>query len=242
VAVFLILLAILLLLAVQPASTVAQRLKEKELLFRGMEYTEAIRLYQSEHAGAFPAELEDLLKPGPKLRRYIRQLWKNPFDPEGEWGVLAPGSTVVTIDEEGNKTYNFQQGSASGGGILRPGQTQRPGQPSPTPQAPGGAQVPQAGGEGAGQGASGGTAGGAANSYVLPFRLDGGEGKPVVGVYCKLHKRAFSTFLDKSYYDEWYFSPLIVPPPKPVGPPGAPQTPAPGAGTQPPKPPGGGEK
>ena len=236
VAVSLFLLAVLLMVAVQPASVMAQRLKEKELLFRGMEYTEGIRLYQSEHGGAFPPELEELLKTGPKQRRYIRQLWRNPFDPEGQWGLLAPGSTVVSVDEEGNRQYKYSAGPAAGQGILRPGQTQRPGQAPQT--GPTGAPIPQQGGEGGEEG----QAGGALSTYVLPFRLDGTEDQPVVGVYCKLKKQAFSEFLGKTSYDEWYFSPLVIPPPKPVGQPGSAQVPTSGTGTPPPKPGGGIEK
>jgi type II secretory pathway pseudopilin PulG len=209
VAVALFVLAVLLLFAVQPASIIAQRMKEQELLFRGREYTEAIRNYQYEHGGGFPTHLEDLLKVGPKNHRYIRKVWSNPFDPDGLWGILAPGSTVVTVAEDGKITYNFQAQPSPGQSPM--GQPQQP--PGQPPQVPGGT----GGGETEGtEGEGGQQSGSKSHSYVLPFRLDGEDGQPIVGVYCKLHKKSFSEFFGKNYYDEWFFSPLVVPPPPPV--------------------------
>jgi hypothetical protein len=222
VAVGLFLLAILLLFAVQPASIVAQRMKEQELLFRGREYTEAVRLYQYEHGGGFPTHLEDLMKPGPKNHRYIRQLWKNPFDEKGEWGLLAPGSTVVTIDDEGRAHYNSQAlplpGTSPTGYQIqsKPGQGGTGSNPAPVP---GSTQRPNVddGDDKTGPGQGQGQGGAGSNTYVLPFRLDGQDGQAIVGVWCKFHKKAFTEFFGKFYYNEWYFSPLVIPPQPPPG-------------------------
>lgn len=249
VAVGLFVLAVLLILAAQPASIVAQRMKEKELLFRGREYTEAIRHYQFDHGGGFPSHLDDLLKPGPKNIRYIRKLWRNPFDPEGQWGLLAPGTTVVTVDEDGKPHYNFQAlptqgqnpmgnptGNPTGNPAGNPAGNPTANPPAQPPASTGGKQNPDADEEGPnqGEGQQSGTGQHGTNqqsSYVLPFRLDGQENQPIVGVWCKLHKQSFSKFLQKDHYDEWYFSPLVIPPPPPIGAAGQP-TP----NTQPPPP------
>ena len=218
VAVGLFVLAVLLLFAAQPASIVAQRMKEKELLFRGREYTEGIRTYQLEHGGGFPTHLADLLKPGPKNKRYIRKLWRNPFDPDGQWGLLAPGTTVVTFDEDGKPHYNSQALPASG---QNPTGSPISNQPAQLPGSVGGKQTQGVDEEGSkeGTGQQSGTGQKGANqqaNYVLPFRLDGQDNQPIVGVWCKLHKKAFSEFLGKIYYDEWYFTPLVIPPLPPV--------------------------
>ncbi len=195
----LFILAVMLMAAVQPASIVAKRENEQELIFRGEEYTEAIRLYQTEHAGTFPTRLEDLLKEGPKRRRYIRRLYRNPFDPEGKWSLLAPGTTVVSVDENGKTVYTPQGGTAT-----RAGTTTAPPQGSGASRGTGGTT-------GAGRGGQGPPGG---KNKVLPFRIDGKEGQPILGVYCRLEDRSFVEYRGASKYSEWFFSPLVIPPPQ----------------------------
>jgi hypothetical protein len=66
--------------------TELQREKEEELIFRGGQYTEAVRLYVQKNPGRYPASLKELLD-----KKCIRRLYKDPFDPEGQWNViLAP--------------------------------------------------------------------------------------------------------------------------------------------------------
>lgn len=191
-------LAVLLMAAVEPASALARREREQELLFRGGEYTEAIRRYRKENGGGFPTKLKDLLKQGgPKRMRYIRRLYKNPFDRKGKWGLLAPGSTIVKTGKDGKTTYTPVGAPGSrGGGLIPHG--------SP------------------GKGSKKGT-----GVKVLPFRLDGKEGQPILGVYCKLHEKGFTTFMEKDFYDEWYFSPLTIKAPRGPMKPGASQRPGP---------------
>ena len=55
-------MSILLMAAVPVWQTVIQREKEEELIFRGKQYVEAIRIYQLKHPGAFPRSLEELYK------------------------------------------------------------------------------------------------------------------------------------------------------------------------------------
>ncbi len=195
----LFILAVMLMAAVQPASIVAKRENEQELIFRGEEYTEALRQYQTEHAGTFPTRLEDLLKEGPKRRRYIRRLYRNPFDPEGKWSLLAPGTTLVSVDENGKTVYTPQGGTATRGGT-----TTSPPQSSGTSGGTSGAT---------GMGRSGQHPPGGKNK-VLPFRIDGKEGQPILGVYCRLEDRSFVEYRGASKYSEWFFSPLVIPPPQ----------------------------
>ena len=72
-------------------SKIIQREKEEELIFRGMQYAEAIRVFQLRN-GRYPLRLEELLTIKP---RAIRQLWTDPMTEEGEWGLIlaqtAPG-------------------------------------------------------------------------------------------------------------------------------------------------------
>ncbi len=175
---------VLLMAAVEPASVVMQREREAELVFRGQEITEAIRQYRAEHGGAYPTHLKDLLKEGPRHHRYIRHLYRNPFAPDGKWKILNPGATVVKTNDEGTITVESGAGGVGGKNPLQGGRIGSPGGRPP----PG--------------------------TKVLPFKLDGEEGAPIVGVYCGLHKEGFREFRGAKYIDQWYFSPLVIPAPR----------------------------
>jgi len=220
-------LAVFLIAAVQPASIMIRRENEKDLVFRGGEYVEAIRLYQSEHGGAFPTRLEQLIQEGPKRLRYIRKLYRNPFDPEGKWVLLGPGTTVVTVGEDGKpvfKSSGVGQGGVNQGGI---GQT---GVPAGIPAQPG-TGMPQPTSPGSpGQGAVINKLP-AGVGEVLPFKVGSQEGQPILGVFCNKHEKAFQELRGKNYYDEWFFSPLIMPPP--AAPNARPQTQQPQGGQPP---------
>jgi len=78
-----------LMLAVPVWQTQIQREKEEELIFRGKQYVEAIRLYQMKHPGTFPKAFEDLFK-----ERCLRQLYKDPMTEDGEWNVILHAEGV----------------------------------------------------------------------------------------------------------------------------------------------------
>jgi type II secretory pathway pseudopilin PulG len=82
---------ILLTASAQPWTAVMKREREEELIFRGNQYVKALRSYAAEHGGAFPTELKELMKKGPRNHRYIRHLFGDPFDPKGEWNLLYLG-------------------------------------------------------------------------------------------------------------------------------------------------------
>jgi hypothetical protein len=147
---------------------------------------------------------------GPKKHRYIRRLYGNPFDPEGKWILLGPGTTVVRKDESG-KTVYVSSGMPTKGlttGVAGSGAG------TPPSAAAGGA-----GEKGAGTQGVGGAGIGKQNApgQVLPFRIGSQEGQPIMGVFCNHHEQAFQDLKGKLYYDEWFFSPLVMPPPVPPG-------------------------
>jgi type II secretory pathway pseudopilin PulG len=82
-------LSIGLLVAVPVWQTEIQREKEEELIFRGNEYVEAIRMLQMKKPGAFPRSLDELLK-----EKCIRKLYKDPMTDHGEWNLIVPYSGV----------------------------------------------------------------------------------------------------------------------------------------------------
>ena len=86
-------MVIFLTVAAQQWSVLERRENEKELIFRGTQYANAIKRYQTEHGGAYPTSLESLMDLGPRRLRYIRQLYRDPMAPDGKWGILLADPT-----------------------------------------------------------------------------------------------------------------------------------------------------
>ena len=108
--------ASILIAAVLPlASAQAQREKEAELIFRGLQYAEGTRVFRRRF-GRYPNSLGELLEVKP---RSIRKLWKDPMTKDGEWGIISLEGTPV----------GESQGSGTG---LKPRPTPTP-TPKPTP-------------------------------------------------------------------------------------------------------------
>lgn len=86
-------------------STVLQREKEQELIFRGMQYAEAIRVFQ-QRFNRLPTSLDELIEVDP---RSIRQLWEDPMSEDGRWelvrerGRRARGTGSGPDDEPGRR-------------------------------------------------------------------------------------------------------------------------------------------
>lgn len=64
-----------------------QREKEEELITRGLQYAEAIRVFRARF-GRLPVRLEELVEVKP---RSIRRLWKDPMTEHGNWGLIFEG-------------------------------------------------------------------------------------------------------------------------------------------------------
>ena len=100
-------------------SSWAKRQKEAELIFRGLQYAEAIRLFRVRQ-GRLPTALEELIEVEPRV---IRQLWPNPMDEEGRWGLLMQGAPS-NAGQQGNRragragAANTGAAGGAGGGAL----------------------------------------------------------------------------------------------------------------------------
>jgi type II secretory pathway pseudopilin PulG len=108
------LMAIMMGVAVQTVSFQMQREKEKELIFRGRQYVEAIRIYKLKF-GRNPMQLKELWEAKPRV---IRQKWIDPMTGSEEWGI-------VFLGQEGR--------SINTGGGVNPGGGNRSPSPSPSP-------------------------------------------------------------------------------------------------------------
>lgn len=81
--------------AVPLARAVVQRDQEAELIFRGEAIANALRIYKAK-TGAYPADLNDLMKVKPHI---LRRVYKDPMTREGDWDYLyqvQPGATGDT--------------------------------------------------------------------------------------------------------------------------------------------------
>src|SRR6266852_4037970 len=80
-----------------------QREKEKELLFVGGQFREAIALYYQRTPGAvkrYPEKIEDLLedKRYLSLQRYLRKIHADPMTGKSQWGTIAaPGGGIIGV-------------------------------------------------------------------------------------------------------------------------------------------------
>jgi type II secretory pathway pseudopilin PulG len=86
-------MTILLSAALPLWSQAIRRNKEEELIFRGLQYAEAIRLFHNRFQ-RYPTSLEELLKVKP---RCIRQLWKDPMTDDGKWQLIFEGREGVGV-------------------------------------------------------------------------------------------------------------------------------------------------
>ncbi|MCM8914487.1 type II secretion system protein [Pseudomonas inefficax] len=94
-------LGVLLLIAVSSVAlaatgtlwaSAAQRDRERQLLWVGGQYAQALRSYYRASPGLaqYPQELADLLQDNrfPQARRHIRQLYPDPITNSDDWGLL----------------------------------------------------------------------------------------------------------------------------------------------------------
>jgi type II secretory pathway pseudopilin PulG len=76
----------ILIAAVLPmASAEAQRDKEAELIFRGIQYAEGIRNFRRRY-GRYPNTLKEMFEMRP---RTLRKLWKDPMTNSDKWGLIT---------------------------------------------------------------------------------------------------------------------------------------------------------
>lgn len=101
------------------ASTQARRDQEEELIFRGGQYVEGIRVFRRRQ-GRYPNSLKEMMEIQP---RCLRRLWKDPIRRSEEWGLIFFGTPLGGLTPIGPK---------GGGPGPAPTPTPRP-TPRPTP-------------------------------------------------------------------------------------------------------------
>jgi type II secretory pathway pseudopilin PulG len=184
----------------------AQREKEEELIFRGLQYAEAIRVFQTRH-GRPPNTLEELIEVEP---RSIRQLYPNPMTENGKWGLLVQAQPG---------TGGGQGGPAPGGNSRGQRGQRQQGQgqviePVPTTDGSGGAGIRGQTGQG----------GRPALVPIPPSQEEEGFGRgpqrttgAIFGVFAGVEGEAMKVFFGQSSYNAWLFTADLLPMPVMVG-------------------------
>jgi type II secretory pathway pseudopilin PulG len=83
-------LSIGLMVAVPVWQTQIQREKEEELIFRGKQYVEAIRLFQRKKPGTFPRDFKELIE-----EKCLRKLFEDPMTPDGKWNLILASQAPI---------------------------------------------------------------------------------------------------------------------------------------------------
>jgi len=89
-------MSIFMAVAVQTVEFQMRREREAELIFRGEQYVEAIRLYKTKY-GRHPMRMKEIWEANPKV---IRKQWKDPITDSEDWGLIFLGQEGRRIGPE----------------------------------------------------------------------------------------------------------------------------------------------
>jgi hypothetical protein len=194
-----------------------QREREAELIFRGEQYVEAIRLFKKRH-GRFPVKLKELWEAKPPV---IRKQWADPITGSRAWGLVFEGQGGRQIGPGGGLPGQVNL-------VNQPGQTDRQfgGQGRGLPPREGrdggdtrsgfGPDPEPTGTPGAGGRGSGGMGGGGPNPALFVVSGEDGElpkpeaGRPartgpIIGVHSTSCEESIRIYEGRTTYCEWRF-------------------------------------
>ena len=83
-----------------------QRDQERELLFIGHEFRNALQRYYEFGQHEYPLELEDLLKEKrvPNVQRYLRRIYRDPLTGKTDWVLVRLNGRIVGLHSLSDKT------------------------------------------------------------------------------------------------------------------------------------------
>jgi len=123
----------ILIAAVLPlASAEAQRDKEAELIFRGLQYAEGIRTFRKRY-GRYPNTLKEMYEVRP---RTLRKLWKDPMTNSNNWGLITQGGGAPLPGATPGGMPSSGPFAPTPVPTPRPGMTETPGNSGNAPPGP----------------------------------------------------------------------------------------------------------
>jgi type II secretory pathway pseudopilin PulG len=205
-------MAVMLTVAMPVWKHAAQREKEEELVFRGMQYVHAIGLFQRKYANAYPPNIDVLVD-----QRFLRRKYKDPITND-DFQIIPAGTN---LPGGGQPTGQGQRGGgAPSGGAAQGGRgvtTLQTG--TSTPQT--GTSTPQTGARGT---SPIGTQGGGTGMQTTAG---------ISGVTSKSKNQSIRLYNGRNHYNEWAF---VYMPQLQAGQGGVPGSAAPGQRGQPGRP------
>jgi type II secretory pathway pseudopilin PulG len=92
--------------------TSVRRDKERELLFIGHEFRQAIGRYYEAGQQQYPSNLEDLLKDPrqPGIARYLRKIYLDPMTGKADWGLIKVNGKIAGVYSQ-SKQVPIKQGN-----------------------------------------------------------------------------------------------------------------------------------
>ena len=109
-------MSIMMGVAVQTVAFQMRREREAELIFRGQQYVEAIRLYRIKY-GRYPMRMKEIWEANPKV---VRKKWKDPMTDSENWGLIFLGQEGRRIGADnplGNTPNPTQTVTYEGSGL-----------------------------------------------------------------------------------------------------------------------------
>lgn len=181
IVIVLVILGISLVAAVPLWQKAIQREREQELIFRGYQYMQAIERYQKKYPGAYPPNVDVLVK-----EKFLRKAYADPFAKDGEWSTIRQLSPELQL---GAQQQQQQPGEAAGLTDLNRSRAQlrNPGG-APTGGARGSTRPP------------GGTFQSSMGRGVSDASMGG-----IVGVSSRSKEKTFYKVPGKEAYKDWLF-------------------------------------
>jgi len=170
-------MAVMLTVAMPVWKHTAQREKEDELVFRGMQYVHAIGMFQRKYANAYPPNLDLLVD-----QRFLRKKYKDPITND-DFQIIPAGTS---LPGGGQPTGQGQRGGSTPGTSAAPG-----GRAATTLQT--GANAPQTGFRGT---SPIGTQGGGTGMQTTAG---------ISGVTSKSKAQSIRLYNGRNHYNEWAF-------------------------------------
>jgi hypothetical protein len=221
VVVFLVTCLLLTVMAVSPnILTEGRREKEKEMVWRGKQYTRGVKLYYRK-LGRFPTSLDDLTKPKMGSIRVMRQAYKDPMnEKDGAWRFIYVGSAgqligslkppqTLQLPQAGGMGAPANSLTGSAGAAPQPGingiQGQQGMQPGGTPSRtnpPSGTNPPTGTGTDTSSGQNDPMANPQSGSLPDTSNIIGGN---IIGVGSKINKRSIMVYEKAKNYQLFEF-------------------------------------
>lgn len=103
-----VVMGLMLMKAAPAVSAEVQRENEAELIFRGEAIAAALRIYAAK-AGRYPTDFEDVMKLRPRI---LRQKYKDPMTPSGDWEYVTQVQPGASGNKEGLPIVGVRSRSA----------------------------------------------------------------------------------------------------------------------------------